>query len=323
MEGMRSAERELMMASGQYEATFSEQGNEISGVSIEERQKQGDRVTFHFHDNLAKAIRYTGKQLIDLIPKIYDTRRVIRIMDESGEEQQIKIDPEAKRPLQQTEDGAEAKVAAIFNPKVGTYDVVAKVGPNFETRRQKAFEAQTQLLTAQPMLANVIGDIYMGTADFPAADKLQERMRNWIKATNPGILGDGPTPSEIQLQTQLKQAMQIIQELHKQVQDKSVQQELAARRLDMDALNHLALRMENDNKQMKDAYEAFTKRLQVLFARLGDEAVEPLARQFVADALGAPSPDAAITPDPIDPANLYAAEIQEVLQPIEPQNQPE
>jgi hypothetical protein len=314
MDGMQAAEHELMMASGQYEATFSEQGNEISGVSIEQRQKQGQRVTFHFQDAMADAIRFTGVQLIDLIPKIYDTKRVLRIRAEDGEEHSIQIDPQSKKALQQQTDEGEARSKAIFNPAVGKYDVIAKCGPNFDTRREKAFDAMTQLLAAQPALAQVIGDLYMGTADFPAADKLQERMRNWIPKA---ILGEGPSPDEQQMQMQLQQASQIIQHLQQQLADKSVQQQLEAKRVDMDALNHLALRMENDNKSILEAFKAETDRLKSLAPAMGEGALEPIIRKALAEILRAPNPDAGITPDNTDPANLYAAGIQNVLAPVE------
>lgn len=315
MDGMQAAEHEMMMASGQYEATFSAQGNEIAGVAIEQRQKQGERVTFHFQDNLAKAIRFTGKQLIDLIPRYYDTKRLIRIMSESGEEQQIQIDPNAKQPVQQQQDQGESKVAAIFNPNVGKYDVQVTVGPNFETRRKQAFDAMTQMLATNQALSNVIGDLYMGNADFPVADKLQERMRNWIKATNPAVLGE-IDPQVQQLTGQLQQAAQIIQHLQQQIEDKSVQQQLEAKRVDMDALNHLALRMENDNKAILDAFKAETDRLQAVAKTMTPEALDPIVRKMLAEMLRASSPDGGVTADPVDPANAYAAGIQQVMQPV-------
>lgn len=321
MEGMQTAEHEMMMASGQYEATFSAQGNEISGVSIEQRQKQGERVTYHYQDNLAKAIRFTGKILIDLIPKIYDTRRILRIMDEAGEEHSIQIDPNSRQALTQNDDEAEAKVKAIFNPSVGQYEVIATVGPNFETRRREAFNAMTNMLTSNEALAPVIGDLYMANADFPAADKLQERMRNWIKSVNPGVLGDVDQQAQA-LQQQLQQAAAIIQQLQQALHDKTVQHQLEAKRVDMDALNHLALRMENDNKQVLDAFKAETDRLKTLAPTMGQDALEPIIRKAVAEILRAPNPDAAITPDPTDPANLYASGITDVLAPIE-ESQPQ
>lgn len=313
MEGMQTAEHEMMMASGQYESTFSAQGNETSGISIEQRQKQGERVTFHYQDNLAKAIRFTGKQLINLIPRIYDTERVVRIMDESGEEQAIKIDPQAKEALKQQDNEREAKVAAIFNPSVGTYDVVAKVGPNFETRREQAFNAMTQLLAAQPALAQVIGDLYMANADFPAANKLQERMRNWIPKA---ILGEGPSPQEEQMQAQLQQASQIIEHLQKQLEDKTILQNIEKQRADMDALNHLAIRMENERSDMVNAFKAETDRLKVVAPALGEDQLSAVIAKTMAEIMAAQNPGQDLDPASIDPANAYASGIVDVLAPI-------
>ena len=312
LEGMQAAEHELMMASGQYEATFSAQGNEISGISIEQRQKQGERVTFHYQDNLAKAIRFTGKQLIDLIPKIYDTKRIVRIMDESGEEHAIQIDPQAKQALQQREDQSEAEISTIFNPNVGNYDVIAKCGPNFDTRREKAFDAMTQLLAAQPALANVIGDLYMGTADFPAADKLQERMRNWIAATNPGAMGDGQDPQVMALNQQLQQAGQLIQHLQQQLQDKTVKETIEKQRADMDALEHLATRMEKEQAQMREAFQAETDRLKVIAPAIDANQLSDIIRKAVGEILTAPAPDSGVGAG----AAAYSSGIGQSLAPI-------
>ena len=113
------------------------------------------------------------------------------------------IDPELKGAFKQQENKEEATVTSIFNPTVGSYDVVAESGSNYETRRQEAFSAMSQMIGQQPQLAQVIGDLYMGSADFPNADKLQERMRNWIP---PAILGTGPSEQEQALMAQLQQS---------------------------------------------------------------------------------------------------------------------
>jgi hypothetical protein len=324
MDGMQTAEHQMMMASGQYESTFSEQGNEVSGISIEQRQKQGQRVTFNYQDAMADAIRFTGVQLIDAIPKYYDTRRVLLITDEeSGEESQIQIDPKGAQAVKQSEDKGEAKIRAIFNPSVGRYNVIAKAGPSFDTRREQAFDAQTQLLAAQPALAQVIGDLYMSNADFPSADKLAERMRNWIKSTNPAVFGE-IDPQVQALQQQLQQAHQVMTQMQQALHDKSIEQQLQQKRVDIDGLNHLALRMENDNTAILNSFKAETDRLKVIAERMGDGALEPIIRKALAEILRAPNPDAGIQPDQTDPANLYASGIQSVLAPVqEPQAAPQ
>jgi hypothetical protein len=96
---MQTAQQELMMASGQYQEQFSQPSNAQAGVAIQARQRQGDTATYHFIDNVARAIRYTGRILIDLIPKIYDTKRVLRIIGEDGTETFATLDPEQKQPV--------------------------------------------------------------------------------------------------------------------------------------------------------------------------------------------------------------------------------
>lgn len=319
--GMQAAEREMMMASGQYEATFSEQGNEVSGVALDGRKKQGDRVTFHFLDALADAIRFTGVQLIDLIPKIYDTKRMIRIIGDDGQEQAIQIDPSMQVPLQQKEQAQDNKVAAIFNPGVGEYEVVAEVGPSYASRRQEAFQAMKELIAAVPELAQVIGDLFMGTADFPVADKLQERMRNWIPKQ---ILGEGPTPQEQQLMQQLEQLGQVAQQLQQAVLEKDQALQIEKQRTNLEALNHLAVRMENERNDLISAFKAETDRLKALLGAMDPEELKAIVTKLVSEVVTAPNPAEDITPPEMDPTEAYALGLPSVTAPtVQPVPVPE
>ena len=299
MEGMQVAENEMMMTSGQYQQTFGAQGQELSGVAIGKRQYQGERVTYHFQDNQNMAIQFTGKILIDLIPKIYDTKRIIRILGEDGTEQEVMIDPELKGAFKQQENKEEATVTSIFNPSVGSYDVVAESGSNYETRRQEAFSAMSQMIGQQPQLAQVIGDLYMGSADFPNADKLQERMRNWIP---PAILGTGPSEQEQALMAQLQQSQQVIAALTQQVQDRKVDQVMEKQRLDMDALNHLAIRLEKERDSLISAFKAETERLKTLIKDVNPTQLGGITDKMVGEIEQAKNPAQDINPDYIDPS---------------------
>jgi hypothetical protein len=175
----------------------------------------------------------------------------------------------------------------------------------------------TELLAGNMSLAPVIGDLYMGAADFPNADELQERMRNWISTVNPGVMGGQPSPQEQQLMQHNQILMQELQRLQAELQDKSVQRMLEQKRVDMDALNHLALRMENDNQATREAYKAETDRLKLMAPMMTEDALEPIIRKLIAETMSAYAPDAGIQPDNADPANVYSAGIQNVLQPID------
>lgn len=222
VQGMQIAQNEMMMASGQYQSQFGQNENATSGKAISERQRQGDNATYHFIDNLSVAIRFTGKILIDLIPKIYDTPRIVRIVGKDGKEKEVNIDPNAQQAFAQQGEEGDDEVSIIFNPTVGQYDVVSDVGPSYATRRQEAFNALTQIAAQNPNFMNIAGDLYFEVSDFPVADKLMER---FSRAIPPHILGKGPDPQIQQqlqgMQQQIEQLTNIITKGSKELSDKS------------------------------------------------------------------------------------------------------
>jgi tetratricopeptide (TPR) repeat protein len=267
------------MASGQYDALMGAPSNETTGVAIDRRARQGERATYHFIDGQAKAIRYTGKILIDLIPKVMSTARVIRTQGEDQKETTIEIAPQSPMGISQRGD------VSIFNPAVGTFDVVADVGPNFQTRRAEAFNAFKEIMAQNSELVSVAGDLLMRAGDFPMAEELAERLENWIRQTNPAVLGEAPSPQVQQLQQQVQQLSQQLQAAQQALSDKSETHRLQQQRNDIDYLNHLALRTDEDHQKAVNAYKAVTDRLKALGIISPDVSAETIA-----DALRDPLP---------------------------------
>ncbi len=205
--GMKIAQDEVMSASGQYQAQLGEQGNERSGKAINERQRQGDNATYHYIDNLAMALRYLGRQILDIVPNLYDTNRIIKIIADDESEIDLQIDPMAKQAYVTREMQTGEATSHILNPKIGKYWVEADMGPAYGTRREEAFTALVQIITQAPQLTSIVGDILLRSADFPAADEAAQRLKRMVP---PQALGQGPSPQEQQLQqmvNQLKQAL--------------------------------------------------------------------------------------------------------------------
>jgi hypothetical protein len=311
---MATANMEMSMASGQYEQTFGQQSQELSGVSIDKRIKQGNRATFHFQDAQANTVQFVGKIIIDLIPKIYDTKRIVRILGEDGSEDQIMVDPQAQQAIVQKEEEADAKVKTIFNPNVGKFDVVAECGPSYDTKRAEAFDSMTKLLVAQPALSQVIGDLYMGAADFPGADKLQERMRNWIPQS---ILGTGPSEQEQMMMQQLQESQAAIQALTQQLNEKQSYLDIEKQRADIQALNHLAIRYEDERQDSINAFKAETDRLKVILANMKPEQIDAIARKTYQEIEVQQPPAVEFDQTQFDPSQL----IQEYLPKIQEPNQ--
>jgi hypothetical protein len=278
IKGMQITQDELRATSGQFQSSYGAPGNETSGVAIQARQRQADNATYHFVDHLANAIRYTGRIIIDLIPKIYDTQRVIKIMADDGTMTEVMLDPSAGQALVKQEAQQEQEAQAIFNPNVGKYSVEADVGPAFATQREAAFNAMSQIAQKSPQVMQIAGDLIMKAADFPMAEELAERFRRTIPAN---ILGDAPPPEVTQLQQQLQGAQQMIGALSQQLQQAKSKQDNA------------------NDKTMIDAYRAETDRIDVLKdAIFTDERMAMLLAQATAsEALGL-NPNAAVTSAP-------------------------
>lgn len=248
MQGMQVAAEEMKMASGQNDALMGAPSNEIAGVAIKRRAKQGETATSHFRDGLATGIRYTGKILIDIIPKVYDTKRVIRILAEDSSDDTVTIDPEQKEPMVEKEKPGGEGVERIFNPGAGKYEVIADTGPSYATKREEAFAAMSDLAAQNPQFLGLAGDLYMLSADFPLADELAERFKRSIPAN---ILGEGPSPELQQamdniknLQAQLASAMDLSASKEKEADDKAKQTEIKSYSAITDRLDKLFTHIE-------------------------------------------------------------------------------
>jgi hypothetical protein len=239
--GMQIAQQEMEIVSGQHQAQMGMPGNERTGKAINERQRQGDRATYHYIDNLAVALRHVGTIVLDLVPTIYDTERLLMALGEDGVPQPVRVDGRAPQALQEpAEAPGPDPMEVIFNPKLGKYQVMVDVGPAYATRRDEAFEAFTLMLTQSPNLTNVVGDLMFRAADFPMADEAAERLKRMVP---PMALGKGPSPTEQQLQMQVQNLTQLVQELVGQVAKGEIKQK------------------GQEEKHDIAAYEATTKRL--------------------------------------------------------------
>jgi hypothetical protein len=262
LQGMQVAGQELQAVSGQYESQMGEKSNEKTGIAIQERQRKGDNATYHYIDHQAIAIRFTGRILIDLIPKIYDTPRVIRILAENGDESQIQLDPSASQAFQAQEQQEESVVKGIFNPTVGEYDVISEVGPAFATRREQAFNALTQIATQSPELMSVAGDLVMRAADFPMAEELAERLKNMVP---PQALG-GPSPQTLELQQKLTGMQNALESMTQNLADEKSKRTSVEQQKDI------------------DVYKAETDRMEFL-KDLDPAIFRPILAQLVAEAM--------------------------------------
>ena len=209
---------DIKTVTGQYDASLGSAGNEKSGKAIMARERQTDTGTYHYVDNLARAIRYGTRQIVDLIPKIYDTERIARIIGIEGDIDNAHINPTQPMAVNKILDQEGKAIKKIYNPSIGLYDVCITTGPSYMTKRQEALDGMTQLLQGNPQLWQVIGDLLVKNMDWPGADEMAKRIE---KTIDPKLTQD--EEQQNQIPTQAQQAMQMASQ-HIQQQDQQIQQ---------------------------------------------------------------------------------------------------
>jgi len=269
------ASEDIKSTTGQYDASLGIGGNERSGRAILARQREGDTGTYHYVDNLARAVRHVTRQLVDLIPKIYDTQRVARIIGEDGESSMVKFNPMQPEPVRELRNEQGIVIDRIYNPSVGKYDVVVTTGPSYATKRQEALEAMAQLLQTNPQLWAVAGDLFVKNMDWPGA---QEMAKRFAKTIDPKILSDEEDPALQAANLQIQAMAQEMQQMATMLQN--VNQSIEAQQLEVDKFK------AQTDAQVK-SYEAETRRLQAVAAGMQPEQVQEVVLQTLRDVMTA------------------------------------
>ena len=270
LQAKAGASEDIKSTTGQYNASLGMGSNERSGKAILARQREGDVGTFHYGDNLTRAVRHVARQLVDLIPKIYDTQRIARIIGEDGETKMVKINPDQPQPVNKIVNEQGIVIEKIYNPGVGKYDVVATTGPGYATKRQEALEAMAQLLQGNPQLWSVAGDLFVKNMDWPGA---QEMSKRFAKTIDPKFLEDGDEDPALQAAQQQIQAMGAeMEQMYQMIQN-------VGKSIEMQDLER-----KEFETQIK-AYDAETKRIAAVQAGMTEEQIQDIAMGVVAAAM--------------------------------------
>jgi hypothetical protein len=270
LQAKSGAAEDIKATTGQYNASLGMGSNERSGKAILARQREGDVGTYHYGDNLARGVRHVARQLVDLIPKIYDTQRIARIIGEDGDTKMVKINPDQPQPVNKIMDERGIVVEKIYNPGVGKYDVVATTGPGYATKRQEALEGMAQLLQGNPELWKVAGDLFVKNMDWPGA---QEMAKRFAKTIDPKLLSDSDENPALQAAQQQIEAMgQEMEQMHQMITNVGKSIEVQEQR-------------RKDYEAEIKAYQAETQRITATQAGMNEQQIQDIAMGVVAAAM--------------------------------------
>lgn len=199
---VQQASQDLKNTTGIFDASLGNRSNETSGVAINARQRESDVANFNFVDNLSRSYRYLGVVLLDLIPRIYDAPRVVRITHEDKESKLVKIN----------EIFNENNQRKIYDLSKGRYDVIVDTGPSYATKRIEASQTMLELAKANPQVWQIAGDLITANMDLAGSKEISER----FKKTLPPQLQDTPE-GQIELPPQVQQYIAQLEQNHDQL----------------------------------------------------------------------------------------------------------
>ena len=258
---------DIKSTTGIFNASLGQQGNETSGRAIRERQLQGNIATYEFVDELVESIKYTGEIFVDMIPKIYDAERQIRILGEDDREEVMMIN----KPQLDLQTG---ETIIINDLNRGHYDVKVTSGPSFSTRRSETAEQLGTLFGQNPQMAQLGADIYFKSLDLVGADELIERVRkSGIKA---GVIE--PNDEE-------KKEITAGDQQQQQMKAQAMQMEMAMKQAEI--ANEQAMAKERDSKAVLNTIKAQVEQLELAQAQQDLEA-QRIAAMRLRQTVGMP-----------------------------------
>ncbi|HNN89088.1 MAG TPA: portal protein [Giesbergeria sp.] len=288
-----NASDDMKSTMGIYDAALGARSNETSGRAILQRQRESDTATFNYIDNLSRAIRHAGRVMVDLIPKVYNAPRIIRVIHEDGSNESVPINQpftpdQAKSPQAQAYEAGKTQetvdgLTRIYDVTTGKYDVTCEAGPSFSTKREEAAAQMIELGRMFPPMMQVAGDLLVKNLDWPGADDIADR----LKAMLPPQL-QGQSPQVMQMRQQMQQmdqmAKQAVGQLNQQIAQ--LQQQLQQEKShDAQAM----LQADIDRKKLEiDEYNAVTNRMKVTAPAMTPQDIQMLVVQTLRQALEAP-----------------------------------
>lgn len=141
-----------------------------SGKAMREQNIRSDTGNYVYWDNHLKSRVYSFKVLMDLIPRIYDNERQVRLLKKDGSEEMVTINQVIKDP-------ATNKEVILNDITSGDYQVDISTGKAYATQRLEAADKMESLVEKIPGLQDIAADIIVESIDLPGSDELYERVR--------------------------------------------------------------------------------------------------------------------------------------------------
>lgn len=171
---------DLYTCTGLYPTRMGQQGSEVSGAAIDARTRQGSYSTYTAFNSINRAIASGGVVVNQMIPRVYDSERVISLMTPDEGMKNITVNRESDEYGEQIENDI----------RKGTFEVRLKPGASFEGQKQQSLDSLKEVLQANPTVFNLVADLYADNLPLANTIELKNRLKTLVP---PEILAAGKT----------------------------------------------------------------------------------------------------------------------------------
>lgn len=239
VEAEKSSEQDLMATTGvRFNSTANDLMYDESGKALREIRRNTDIGAFHYMDNASRSLRHSGRILVDLIPKVYDRRRVVTILREDDTQESITIDPAQRNATLINAGSTNSAARLIFNPTVGEYGVTVTSGPSYATRRIEAYEQMINFARILPEKGSLIAHLIAKYSDWPGSDEVYKLL---LKALPPQLTAPSPkdVPPQVAafvngLMSQMAKLVAERKQMLKDLTDTTADRAVKRRKVDLD-----------------------------------------------------------------------------------------
>jgi hypothetical protein len=209
----QTAEEKVQKIMGLLDANRGEVPNQTSGLAIGRTIMQGNLSLVGLYQKLFDGMHSVGETVLKMIPKIYDTERVVSLLNEKGQQQSVTINQSI------------AGVGEFYNDVTdGTYRLEITPVANFAIQNQMVSDFIFKLAEVIPGAAPLVADYAASILEHPIAPELTERLQNLVP---PPVLAKEkglppppapPNPQQQMMQAQIAKLMAEVQALKTKTQ---------------------------------------------------------------------------------------------------------
>lgn len=205
---MQTSESDVSNALGVFVAPKRVEG-EASGRALAKMEQNSNLATTQITRNMQCAVQFTGDILNDMIPRIYDSERIVRVIGEDGVSEEVVINASEF-------DQESGEMVPVYDMSMGKYDLEADTGPAYATKKVETFEMLQNLTQNNPAMQEMYSDLIIRMMDTPSEiqDEMTRRAR-W-KLIQTGMVQ--PSEEEMEEMAEQIQAAQMQQQQLQQAQ---------------------------------------------------------------------------------------------------------